>query len=197
MDAYAEPQENYWGSWLDLCLWSGDLKRRHTDETSYTGSVYRWSPMLTQDRLCALHETLLGDAPNGQHQSLYGTFPKRRGFSDRRIHIARFEAAFVLALAQTLPMGSGKMRRVMFFVAPSAETWAVEQMGRIAKVIFGRFKAEGNVKGAQLLGDAFKNVMMGKYVLQVAEEPERWACFGFRATDPVPEWMRDSLLTGV
>ena len=89
------------------------------------------------------------------------------------------------------------MRRVMFFVAPSAETWAVEQMERIAKVIFGRFKAEGNVKGAQLLGDAFKNVMMGKYVLQVAEEPERWACFGFRATDLVPEWMRDSLLTGV
>lgn len=100
----------------------------------------------------------------------------------------------MLALTQTLPLGSGSMHRAMFFVAAPTEDWAVKQMNRIAKVIFGRFKRDGNVTGAKLIGDAFNHLMMGKYALQVTEEPERWASFGFRATDPVPEWMRKSLL---
>jgi len=150
--------------------------------------------MLTNILLQSLHETLLGDEPGNEHYALYGAYPAHRGFSDRRTVIARFEATFVLALTQTFPLGSGSMHRSMFFVAAPTEDWAVKQMNRIAKVIFGRFKQEGNVHGAKFVGDAFNHLMMGKYALQVTEEPERWAAFGFRTTDPVPEWMRKSLL---
>ena len=151
--------------------------------------------MLKADRLCALHESFLGDTPGQEAQSLYQVYPLSKGFSDRTNAVDRFEAVFVLALAQTMPMGNSKLHKTMLFVAAPTEGWAVKQMQRIAGVIFGRLKEDGNTIAAKLMGQAFNHLMMGKFVLQVAEEPERWASFGFRVADPVPDWMRKSLLS--
>jgi hypothetical protein len=120
-----------------------------------------------------------------------------RGYSDRGLIQEKFEAVFLLALTQTLPMGSDHVHKAMLFISAPAEKWAVEQMNRIARVIFTRLREPPNVKAANLLKASFNHLMTGKHVLQMAEEPDRWAAFGFHAGDPLPEWLQKSLLPGV
>lgn len=144
-----------------------------------------------------LHKTLYGAEPGEAHVSFYDS--GKMGYSDKEFDVARFEAVVVLTLHKTLRTGIAKPSRVVLLVAPTHEKWVMEQFDKAARRIYGNFKklagAQSRTELAKLFGNCFAAVFVGSRLLQLPEMPEAWTSFGFTKEDPIPDWMRDGLLS--
>ncbi len=148
-------------------------------------------------KLRQYHVLLLGQEPEPTHLSLYEGFPDSRGFSDRALNVERFEAVLLLGLAQTFKEpGQDKPNKTYLFVPATREAWAIKQLEAVARKVFARCKEKKASQLAVHLGELFQHLMLGSRAIMLPSAPERWAAFGFHRADPIPDWMRDMLLTG-
>jgi hypothetical protein len=152
--------------------------------------------MLDYEKLCRIHTSLLDEDPGEDQERLYRAYPKFRGYAYSDHDHARFQATFVLGLAQTYSMSPEKLTRTAFLVSPVTEKWALARLDQILREIFDRCRKEAKIKVARFLGGSLENLLVGNRVLQI-EEPVRWAAYGFDLDMPLPDWMKDALLTGV
>ncbi len=138
-----------------------------------------------------------GEEPDVRQAALYEAFPTARGFSDDASDYTLFRAVLHTALVQTVPADSereGAQTTYLFF--PQArEEWVINSLRETAEMIFARFRDEGRVEAAKFVGRSFKALRLGHLVHQVPGAPPRWAAFGFKQADPIPEWLRVSLLS--
>ncbi len=141
------------------------------------------------------HTQLIGKAPTKEHLTLYEAFPDYKGFSDREVNLARFEAVIVLCLSQAFnEPGQDKPNKTYLFVPANQEKWAMAQLKILAQRLFARCK-EHKAKGTALyLGEVFRSLMLGSRAVLLVNDPGRWAAYGFDRKDPAPNWMRDKLL---
>lgn len=144
-----------------------------------------------------IHKIFLGHSPSEAHSRLYCNFPRYRGFSQAESSPELFEATFIVALTQA--MGEkARFNRTYLFVPSSMVNWVNEQTGLVARSMFGRLKGrdtpEKRRKVCEHLGASLKMMLVGSRVLQMDAPPSHWMAFGFKVSDPVPEWLRDALL---
>ena len=145
-----------------------------------------------------LHGTLLGEEPADLHKKLYesGKF----GFSDKTLDPERFLAVAMVTLHKTTRVSMHKPARVVLLVPPLKDKWAIEQLDVISERMFRHMKkmpgtsmARGNA--AKMVGGWFKVLFVMSRLLQLPEQPDAWTSFGFSKEDPIPDWMREGLLS--
>lgn len=146
-----------------------------------------------------VHRLILGDhAVTDVHAKLYDNYPKYRGFSQSEQAKDVFEATFVLAIMQTFGEG-GKFHPSFLCVPATQFDWVNGQMKEIARALLLRWKfaqdVEQRKRVVERLSKAFQHLMIGSKVFQVPEAPRRWMAFGFSQEDPIPLWLKDSLLS--
>jgi hypothetical protein len=145
-----------------------------------------------------LHKTLYRTAPLESHLKLYES--DKKGFSNKALDEGLFRAIVVLTLHKTMRGSADQPARVALLVAGTHEKWVIDQFDKEAREIFSNFKTmPGTQKSraalAKLFGNCFKAVFVGSRLLQLPEAPEAWTSFGFSDQDPIPDWMREGLLT--
>lgn len=151
--------------------------------------------MSPTDSFHLAHRAFFGEPPNERHARIYAAFPGARGVSDHEKDETVFEAVLIMALVQTYPRHQRPDPfKCYLFIPASIEKWAVTTLGSCAKRMFDLLKSKKEVKVAQHLGAFFHSVLIGSRVLHLDQEPDRWVCFGFERTDPIPDWMRNALL---
>jgi hypothetical protein len=149
---------------------------------------------ISPERLQKNHSTLFGTEPSVSQKTLYDGFPTTRGYDDASLDAERFTAVVVLTIAQAL-----QGDRVLLLAPLSQEKWVVEQYNAVADRIFTRCKTltgpkESRVALARNYGAMFKRIYIFGRLLQLAEPPKAWASFGFSKADPIPEWVKESLM---
>lgn len=152
--------------------------------------------MLDHAKLCRIHRGITGQDSEEAHEQLYRAYPTLRGYASSALNLPYLQATIVLGLSQTYMLHPERMTKTAFLVSPTAEKWALEQLDLILREIFDQCRQTGNLRVAQYLGAALKHFLIGNRILQI-EEPTRWVAFGFDLDMPLPDWMKDSLLTGV
>jgi hypothetical protein len=135
-----------------------------------------------------VHSTLYG-TPTPTQVKLYENYPKYRGYSSRELDVEKFEAAFILALAQTLG-GESKVQSFLFFPA-EMQPLLTETIKNTVWGMVKRFKTDRKLLAA--IQDALNHVYMGPYS-QLSESPTRWAAFGLHRDDVLPSWIQNALL---
>lgn len=145
-----------------------------------------------------IHQAFLGTTPGSAHVLLYAHFPEFRGFSSKATDEDRFEATFIAGLTQTFGVG-GAFEDCLLLIPATKTAWATEQMTRVARQMFARWKMEPDPevrrRAVTRLAEAVKHLLVGSRVLQFEAEPPRWAAFGFTKGDPAPEWLKKGLLS--
>lgn len=140
------------------------------------------------------HCVFLGVDPIPVQQHLYDQFPTYRGLASDALNTDTFEATVILALIQTFAKKQQTDPfRVYLFVPATLDRWVVVQLERIVKSMFQRIKSRKAPEQARALGRAFHAILLGGRVLQLSAAPDRWVAFGFKESDPIPEWMRSAL----
>jgi hypothetical protein len=128
---------------------------------------------------------------------LYDGFPVVKGVSSQALDPEVFAATLIMAIVQTYPRGQQPdPYKCLFFVRGQAHHWALEQLGLLAKKMFGVQKERKRADIARHLGAFLRAISMGSRVLQFKEAPDRWVAFGFNESDQVPAWMQSALIEG-
>ena len=145
------------------------------------------------------HRLLTGEDPLPIQEKLYesGKF----GYSDKALDEDRFLGVAVMTLHKTTRDGRHKPpSRVVLLVPPAQDKWVLEQLDRISAKTFKHLKHLPGTKPSRdrvsiMIGEWFKVLFVMSRLLQLPEQPEAWTSFGFSKEDPIPDWMRDGLLT--
>lgn len=158
-------------------------------------------PTITSD-LESWHTRLLGIPSQEDQKLLYQAVPLgSRGYSDNAMDEARFQAILIVTLIQTMAADAGETHRVIILCPPSHEQWALAQLQVFARTIFNGFKKLPHTATAKRsdvarrFSTCFKHIFLASRVFQLGERPERWMSFGFKKTDPIPDWMRAALIS--
>lgn len=151
-------------------------------------------------KLKAIHEMFLSKSPDSTQEHLYAAYPKARGFSHNERDLSILDATIILGLAQTWPENEEEPNQVFFLVRSADElVWCLKRLKEIAKGFFERLKKmpsqkEAKVKAAKLIASFFNNLRIG-ISTQFDEPPAHWVSYSYLASDPVPTWMRDKLIS--
>ena len=145
----------------------------------------------------AFHAKLLGNTSQtpeqfritSLHQALYDGYDRqdKRGFSvDPDFGESQFLATAVLALAL-----SEGVKPVYIAIPGSQCKWVIDQVEELARHVIRIRKTD---KAAiQVMRTAFQQLRITAELWNEAE-PSRWVSFGFRPSDPVPDWAQGKLL---
>jgi len=145
-----------------------------------------------------LHRIFLGPLVTDEHSRLYENFPQYRGLSKVAPTRSEFEATFIVALTQALWAKDGGMNESFVLTPASLTSWVNTETITLVRKMFAHVKGmegtpETRRRVAEKLGAGVKHLMVGSRVHQM-EEPARWVSVGFQVTDPIPDWVKSSLL---
>ena len=150
---------------------------------------------MPKDQLSTLHSQIIGVEPNDDQKRLYASFTDFRGYSDDDLNSDRFEAIVLLSLSEAAQSEQG----VLVFAPPVHEGWVIRHFNELADRIFTRCKSIGGeatkrIELARAYQTMFERVHLTGKLMQIHEAPARWVSFGFKRTDPLPDWVPDKLL---
>lgn len=153
---------------------------------------------MIKSHLLRTHD-LLAYEPTPEQLRLYDAAPHARGFASctnvtPAQEMQLFDAVLVVALTQAWYEDDQKPPEVYLFVPPKHESWAIEQIRRVATGIFARCKHLKMVHLARHVGPMFKALLIGGQIAPDMARPERWASFGFEPDDSLPKWLTDAQL---
>lgn len=151
--------------------------------------------LVTSKDMVKAHRAFLGVDPSSTQSRIYEAFPEFRGVNNSFPDEEIFEATAISSIVQAFTMKQvEEPHQVHLFVTASNRAWTVQRLRVLTQTVFSRLKERKDAKHAPAVGKLFHAILMGTKVLPFETPPERWACFGFVASDPIPPWMRSGLL---
>lgn len=137
------------------------------------------------------HRGLYSEEPSPDQRRLYRLVTEMRGFSDRALSEARFDAVLVLGLLL------GPMEERVVILSPEVHAaWILARIDKVFRALLEKTKLEGGdvVERIGQFKKLFSRFCMTGKVLRLETEPQHWVSFGFDSNDPLPEWMPERLL---
>lgn len=144
--------------------------------------------------LFQFQEEVFGSTPNEVQAKLYARV--KDGicgyFEDGVLNEDKFLAILVLAFWQTLPFGPGNHHTVVIIIPPAYKQQVLDIIKSTTKLLLERFVESPRMYG--LVCKSVKSFQLGSRILDLSDPPERWVCYGFNQTAPLPSWMQGKIL---
>ena len=148
-----------------------------------------------------VHRIFFGhQATMTSHQTrVYGSH-RIKAINTNEPNIEKAQTALVVALSQALNPSTRSLHKVYFFVSEEHKDWLVAQATEMASSVTLRLRAQTNDVNKEatkrilhLLKRWLHSVSFGVPTEWMPSAPERWAAYGYTASDKIPSWVQSTL----